>query len=112
MRFDLQEYDEGTALNQSAAGVGTGASPWSLQRTVRFQEDHVEIEDRLAFERVAPRNRLWLALDGEVRLQDGTRPDVDGRIPLSMLGVNPGDDGVAIHKVLRSQDHQITLRTR
>lgn len=105
--IDKWRARKGTALNQSAAGVAAGKSPWKLTRTVRLHDDHIEIEDTFAFERVAPQHRFWLVLDGPVQLEDGTRPDVDRRIAASAFGVEPERQGVTIVKRLRMRDGSV-----
>ena len=109
--IDRWRAKKGTALNQSAAGVAAGKSPWKLTRTVHFHDDHVQIEDALVFDRVAPQNRFWLVLDGPIRLEDGTRPDVDRRIAANAVGVEPEDDGVTISKTLRAEGGEVVLGT-
>jgi len=107
--IDKWRAKKGTALNQSAAGVSAGRSPWKLTRTVHFHDDHVQIEDTLTFDRVAPQHRFWLVLDGPIRLENGDRPDVDRRIPASAFGVEPEAGGVTISKTLRIGDGEVIL---
>ncbi len=99
--IDRWRARKGTALNQSTAGISDHKSPWSLRRSVTFADQQVNVRDQLSFSRVAPQNRLWLALGGDLQVEGGHLPDVDGRIPLSNLGVNPKDDGVAVTGSIR-----------
>ncbi|MAB89688.1 MAG: hypothetical protein CMJ90_09550 [Planctomycetes bacterium] len=108
--IDKWRAKKGTALNQSAAGIAAGKSPWKLTRRVRFHDDHIQIEDTLVFDRVAPQHRFWLVLDGPVRLEDGTRPDLDQRIAASAYGVEPKAGGMTISKTLRAGDGEAVLR--
>ena len=62
-------------------------------------------------DRVAPQNRFWLVLDGPIRLEDGTRPDVDRRLAANAVGVAPEDDGVTISKTLRAEGGEVVLGT-
>ncbi|MEE8131219.1 MAG: hypothetical protein V3T48_13070, partial [Vicinamibacterales bacterium] len=108
--IDRWRARKGTALNQSAAGVASGDSPYSLTREVRFHADHVEIIDRLDSKRgpIDP-GAVFMVLDGPIRVGDGLRPDFDRRVCLGGL-VDGGQATLTIHKQLRLEDGQPTLR--
>lgn len=84
--IDQWRRRKGTALNQSAAGISRGRAPLMLERSIRFLDRHLEIEDRLvpSGEPVPP-ERLALVLDGDIRAAGGLVPDEDRRIPWTAL---------------------------
>ncbi len=108
--IDRWRARKGTALNQSAAGVGSGRSPYRLRREIRFHADHVEIVDHIESDRgpVDP-GIVFMVLDGAIRLGDGTRPDVDRRVGLDGL-VPGGQATLTVHKQIRLEDGHPTLR--
>ena len=108
--IDRWRTRKGTALNQSAAGIDGGRSPYRLRREVRFHADHVEIVDRIESNRgpIDP-GAVFMVLDGPIRLGDGTRPDFDRRVALDGL-VEGGQPTLTIHKQIRLEDGHPTLR--
>ena len=108
--IDRWRARKGTALNQSAAAVGRGRSPYRLRREVRFHADYVEIVDRIESDRgpIDP-GAVFMVLDGPIRLADGTRPDFDRRVGLAGL-VDGGQATLSIHKQIRLEDGYPTLR--
>ena len=113
--IDRWRARRGTALNQSAAGIGGGRSPYRLRREVRFHSDYVEIIDRVESDRgpIDP-GAVFMVLDGPIRMADGTQPDFDQRVSLDG---HDGHDGLVaaglsltIHKQIRLEDGHPTLR--
>ena len=103
---------KGTALNQSAAGISSGRSPFRLRRDIRFHAERVEVIDRIS-SNSAPLDpsRLFMILNGRIRLEDGTLPDVDRRIAVSewaVQGKTPNE--IALHKEIRIDGGRPTLR--
>ena len=108
--IDRWRARRGTALNQSAAAVGSGRSPYRLRREVRFHADHVEIVDRIESD-LGPIDpgAVFMVLDGPIRLADGACPDFDRRVGLAGL-VDGGQAMLTIHKQIRLEDGHPTLR--
>ncbi|MAE65451.1 MAG: hypothetical protein CMJ18_14365 [Phycisphaeraceae bacterium] len=105
--IDKYRARKGTALNQSAAGVSGGESPYLLARSVVFHDDHVEIVDSITARNgsIDPA-KLHLVLDGPVRTDGGAAPNVDRRIPVADLNVRTDGSTLTIHKHIRlAADH-------
>lgn len=100
--IDQWRRRKGTALNQSSAGVSGGKSPITLERTVRWHDDHVEVVDVLRSRsgQLDPA-ALFLVLDGPTRIGDQT-PDPDRRVPLvAVLGDAPAGPELTLRKEIR-----------
>ncbi|MAG57628.1 MAG: hypothetical protein CMJ83_15150 [Planctomycetes bacterium] len=78
--IDQWRRRKGTALNQSAAGVASGKSPFTLRREVRFLDDRVRIDDVVSARNgILDRESIHLVVRTPLRLVGGM-PDPDGRL--------------------------------
>lgn len=104
--IDQWRARKGTALNQSAAGVSSGSSQWTLHRQIEFLDDRLRVRDRIVSQ-VGPLdpNALWMVFDGPVRLANGLTPNVDRRIPVAgLIGNAAVGSEITIEKEIRCED--------
>lgn len=108
--IDRWRASRGTALNQSAAGIGGGRSPFRLQREVRFEPDAIAVTDRLTSRSGSlDPAAVFMVLDGPVRFADGTQPDFDRRVCVERLVDAHTRGELTIRKSLRLVDGRPTV---
>lgn len=103
-RWMIDQYRKrkGTALNQSAAGVSGGRAKYMLRRRIRLEPDAVVIQDELTSNDAAiSLESLHMVMDGPVRLPDGTRPDMDRRLPVTRFVAEQAERKVILARRLR-----------
>lgn len=112
--IDQWRRRKGTALNQSTAGIARGSGRYTLKRTVRFLDEHLEIEDRLSTsEPSLDRNSLHLVLDGPWTLEGAIVPDVDRRVGVrEVRNVAIEGQDLVIRKVVTFEHDSVRLAFR
>ncbi len=110
--IDRWRARNGTALNQSAAGVRAGRSPFRLRREIRFHADRIELTDRLS-SRLGTLDpaTVCMVLDGPIQLADGRQPDVDRRISIDGLAArSDAADELTLYKEIYLERGRVTVR--
>ena len=112
--IDQWRRRKGTALNQSAAGVAGGDSPYLLIRSVHFDADQIRITDRLtATEGELNPATTFAVFDGPVISETGASADADRRISMAILcpDLEPART-FRIHKTMSRSGNQVRVSVR